>query len=123
MALCLMRREGEAVSIAKGMITVKVARIKGGRVELLFDAPSDIDIMRMELIHAEETLKIATQFGAGALDLAGVAVALRAIPLMHKDTIARAFHQITGLQLSNDQTASQMSRGDVTGPGGQVQPA
>lgn len=48
MALILERRIGERVRIAKD-IFVQVAGVRGNRVKLSFDAPTDIPIKREEI--------------------------------------------------------------------------
>lgn len=49
-SLILTRKLNEWVSIAEGEIKVKVVRISGGQVKLMFQADSDIPIMRGELV-------------------------------------------------------------------------
>jgi carbon storage regulator CsrA len=46
MALVLIRREGECVQV-NGPCTVKVLRVEGRRVQLVFDAPPETSIVRV----------------------------------------------------------------------------
>ncbi|MEK0326584.1 MAG: carbon storage regulator [Nitrosopumilus sp.] len=46
----LARRKGESISLANGLITIKVLSVTGNIVRLGFDAPSEIDILRTETI-------------------------------------------------------------------------
>lgn len=52
--LILQRRIGESIRIGDD-IEVTVVAIEGGRVRLAISAPSDISILRSELIVAKET--------------------------------------------------------------------
>lgn len=49
-SLILTRKLNEWVDIADGEIKVKVVRISGGQVKLMFQADADIPIMRGELV-------------------------------------------------------------------------
>ncbi|NCX55701.1 MAG: carbon storage regulator [Burkholderiaceae bacterium] len=55
-SLILTRKLNEWVDIAEGEIKVKVVRISGGQVKLMFQADADIPIMRGELLEK----KVAT---------------------------------------------------------------
>lgn len=44
--LSLSRKEGEAISIADGLIRVTIMEVRGKRVKLSIDAPKDIDVVR-----------------------------------------------------------------------------
>ena len=46
----LARRKGESISLANGLITIKVLSVTGSIVRLGFDAPPEIDILRTETI-------------------------------------------------------------------------
>lgn len=52
--LILQRRSGESIRIGDN-IEVTVVAIEGGRVRLAISAPSDVSILRSELIVAQET--------------------------------------------------------------------
>lgn len=54
MSLVLTRKLDEKIVIAKGEITITVVRLTGTRVSLLLEAPSDIDIVRAELLQKQE---------------------------------------------------------------------
>lgn len=49
-SLILTRKLNEWVDIAEGEIKVKVVRVSGGQVKLMFTADKDIPIMRGELV-------------------------------------------------------------------------
>ena len=49
-SLILTRKLNEWIDIADGEIKVKVVRISGGQVKLMFQADADIPIMRGELV-------------------------------------------------------------------------
>ena len=52
-SLILTRKLNEWVDIAEGEIKVKVVRISGGQVKLMFQADADIPIMRGELLEKQ----------------------------------------------------------------------
>ena len=52
--LILQRKPGEAVHIGES-ITVSVMSVEGGRVRLAIDAPTDISILRSELVETIAT--------------------------------------------------------------------
>lgn len=54
MSLVLTRKLDEKIVIAKGEITITVVRLSGTRVSLLLEAPSDIPIVRAELLKKQE---------------------------------------------------------------------
>ena len=49
--LILQRKEGQALLIGEN-ITVSIVSVEGGRVRLAIDAPSDVSILRSELVTA-----------------------------------------------------------------------
>lgn len=49
MRLVLSRKLGEAVVMCGGRIRISVSDVRGDRVKLLFEAPSDVDINREEV--------------------------------------------------------------------------
>ncbi len=54
--LVLSRRPGEKIIIGNSIV-ITVRRVEGGRVRLGITAPSDIPILRMELLEKEEKKK------------------------------------------------------------------
>jgi carbon storage regulator len=48
--LVLSRKVGESVEIGHGMVRVTVKRIRGNQVQLVFDAPREITVVRSELL-------------------------------------------------------------------------
>lgn len=47
--LILARRIGESI-IINGTTKVKIQSVKGGQIKLAIDAPSDVSVMREELV-------------------------------------------------------------------------
>jgi carbon storage regulator len=52
--LVLNRKEGESVVLTGG-ITVTLVKIQDGKVQLGFDAPQDVHIVRSELLREQES--------------------------------------------------------------------
>lgn len=50
----IARRKGESVSLANGIINIKVLSVTGNIVRLGFDAPDEIDIIRCEVDKEKE---------------------------------------------------------------------
>lgn len=66
--LILQRKIGEKVIIGND-ITVSVVSIDGGRVRLAIQAPSDVSIMRSELLEARQANQEAVVEEASASDV------------------------------------------------------
>lgn len=54
MGLRLTRSRGQKIVIADGLVTIEVIRVGDNKVELKFDAPRDISIVRGEKFPAQE---------------------------------------------------------------------
>lgn len=52
--LVLSRKVGESISIADGIVIVKVVEIRGDKVRLGFEADREINIMRTELADSSD---------------------------------------------------------------------
>lgn len=52
--LTLTRKEGQSVALTGG-ITVTLVKIQDGKVQLGFDAPQDVHIVRSELLREQES--------------------------------------------------------------------
>lgn len=52
--LVLSRKVGESISIADGIVIVKVVDIRGDKVRLGFEADREINIMRTELADSSD---------------------------------------------------------------------
>jgi len=52
--LCLSRKVGEKIVIAKGLITIMVIDIREDKVRLGIEAPKDIEVNRLEVEIAKE---------------------------------------------------------------------
>lgn len=69
--LILQRKAGESLVIGEE-ITVSVVSIEGGRVRLAISAPSDVSILRSELVTATAANQDSAQEEAAPAELLGL---------------------------------------------------
>jgi len=63
--LVLSRKKNEQVSIADGLIKIRVLQVNGNRVQLGIEAPSDIRILREEVPPDAKHEERKTNYKAG----------------------------------------------------------
>jgi carbon storage regulator CsrA len=71
-SLILTRKLNEWVDIAEGEIKVKVVRVSGGQVKLMFTADKDIPIMRGELVEKNDASRAKQAAGDANRSEAGL---------------------------------------------------
>ena len=69
--LILQRKAGESLLIGEN-ISISVVSIEGGRVRLAISAPSDVSILRSELVTATAANQDSAQEEAAPLELLGL---------------------------------------------------
>jgi carbon storage regulator CsrA len=52
--LVLSRKVGQSVEVGHGLVKVTVKRVRGNQVQLVFDAPRELTIIRSELLKPKE---------------------------------------------------------------------
>ena len=57
--LVLSRKQGEKIIIGNSIV-ITVSRVEAGRVRLAISAPSDVPILRMELLKRDRKKKLAS---------------------------------------------------------------
>ena len=69
--LILQRKAGESLLIGEN-ISISVVSIEGGRVRLAISAPSDVSILRSELVTATAANQDSAQEEAAPMELLGL---------------------------------------------------